>query len=272
MISIITASYNYEKYINETIESILNQTYTDWELIIIDDCSTDNSCNIIASYKDPRIKLLKNEKNLGLKQTLLKGINEAKGDYVAFLESDDLWNKNYLSEKINVIKNNPETALIFNDVELFGDEIKIKRVRKVFENNNKFLSNFTYPKNLFKYINVQNRLLTFSCVMIKKTALKEEFFNTPCDKLLDWWLYIHLAFENDFYYIPLPLTKWRIHSNSYISGKKSRPYLINLEAYLDIYKTRKSDMKLLVFIIKTFILSGFYFITKQFRKLKYLYS
>lgn len=270
MISIITASYNYEKFIAEAINSVLSQSYTDWELIIIDDCSCDNSCKIIESYNDSRIKFIKNKENIGLKNTLLKGINEAQGDYIAFLESDDIWNENYLLEKVNIIEKYPDCALIFNDVELFGDENKIKRVEKIFKKNNEFLSKFNYPKNLFNYINIQNRILTFSAVMIKKSAIEKQFFDTPADKLLDWWLYIHLAENNDFYYIPQKLTKWRLHKNSYISAKKTRPCLINLEAYFDIYKKRKTDIKLLIFIINTFILSCIYFIKKQMRKILFI--
>lgn len=70
MISIVTASYNYEQYIVETIQSVINQTYTDWELIVVDDCSTDNSVEVIKSFNDERIKLFVNEKNLGLKGTI----------------------------------------------------------------------------------------------------------------------------------------------------------------------------------------------------------
>ena len=266
MISIITASYNYEEYIKPAIESVLAQDYSDWELIIVDDCSTDNSIKVIESFQDSRIKLIKNEKNLGLKQTLLKGIENASGEYIAFLESDDIWRLDYLSKKKAVAEKFPDAALIFNDVELFGDDRKVSRVQKIFWQNNEFLSRFTYPKNLFKYLNVQNRILTFSAVMIKKSMLNPEYFNTPADKLLDWWLYIHLAENNDFYYIPEKLTGWRLHPKSYITAKKSRPCLINIEAYFDIYKTQKKNLGLLLFIGFTIILSGLYFIRKQIRK------
>ncbi len=269
MISIITASYNYANYIKECIDSVLSQDFTDWELIIVDDGSVDNSVEIIKSYTDSRIRLIRNEKNSGLKQTLLRGIQEAGGEYIAFLESDDIWRTDYLSKKNDIIQKYPDAALIFNDVELFGDADKIFRVKKIFEKNNDFLSKFTYPKNLFKYLNVQNRILTFSAVMIKKSVLTEEVFNTPVDKLLDWWLYIHLAKENYFYYIPEKLTKWRIHQKSYISAKKRRPCLINIAAYLDIYNKNKKDTALLIFIIKTLVLSGIYFIQKQFRKVQF---
>ena len=105
MISIITASYNYENYIKETIESILAQTYSDWEMIIVDDGSKDNSINVIKSYcdRDSRIKLFTHDenKNKGLAATLQLGLKEAKGDWIIFLESDDYIAPNYIAKKID---------------------------------------------------------------------------------------------------------------------------------------------------------------------------
>ena len=95
-ISIVTASYNYQDYIKETIQSVLDQTYSDWELIIVDDCSTDNSVDVIKSFSDDRIKLFINEKNLGLAETIKLGIENATGEWIAFLESDDILREDYL--------------------------------------------------------------------------------------------------------------------------------------------------------------------------------
>lgn len=98
LVSIITPSYNSAKFISETIESILAQTYTNWELLITDDCSSDNSCAIINDYaiKDKRIKLFQLTKNSGAGVARNNSLKEAKGDYIAFCDSDDCW----LSEKL----------------------------------------------------------------------------------------------------------------------------------------------------------------------------
>lgn len=114
-ISIVTASYNYENYIKETIKSVLNQTYQDWELIIIDDCSSDNSVNVIKSFQDDRIKLFVNKQNLGLAKTLKLGIEKATGDWIVFLESDDLITSDYLAKKVQIIQKHKNINLIFND-------------------------------------------------------------------------------------------------------------------------------------------------------------
>jgi len=105
-VSIITASYNTATFIGETIESVLNQSFQDWEMIIIDDASTDNSIEIIQLYqkKDSRIIYHKRETNGGAALTRNDGIQIAKGRYIAFLDSDDLWQYNKLEEQINFMK------------------------------------------------------------------------------------------------------------------------------------------------------------------------
>ena len=142
-VSIITASYNYEKYIEETIQSVIQQTYTDWELIIVDDGSSDNSIKIIKKFceKDNRIKLYthENNQNKGLKETLLLGISKAQSNWVVFLESDDLITADYLKKKIDIIQKYPQVGLIFNDVQLFGDEKKVYINTPIFKSNHNFL-------------------------------------------------------------------------------------------------------------------------------------
>lgn len=93
LVSIIIPCYNSSKFISQTIESVLNQTHQNWEMIIVDDCSTDNSIQIITEYikNDERIKLIKLEKNSGPAIARNKATEEAKGRYIAFLDSDDVW-------------------------------------------------------------------------------------------------------------------------------------------------------------------------------------
>ena len=109
-ISIITTSYNYENYIKETIESVQAQTYKDWEMIIVDDGSTDNSVDVIKSYveKDSRIKLFQHEncQNKGLCESLKLGITKSQGDWLIILESDDTIVNNYIEEKLKIINEN----------------------------------------------------------------------------------------------------------------------------------------------------------------------
>ena len=92
LVSIIMPSYNTANYISESINSVMNQTYKNWELIIVDDCSTDNTDEIVKKFlKDKRIRYFKNNKNSGAAISRNKALREAKGRWIAFLDSDDLW-------------------------------------------------------------------------------------------------------------------------------------------------------------------------------------
>lgn len=107
LVSIVTPLYNSEKYIEETIESVLCQTYQNWEMLIIDDCSTDNGAKVVKKYlTDKRIKYFKLEKNSGAAICRNKAIEISNGEFIAFLDSDDLWKKEKLEKQVNFMKKN----------------------------------------------------------------------------------------------------------------------------------------------------------------------
>ena len=108
LVSIIVPVYNAEKFIKDTIQTVLDQTYKNWELLLINDCSNDNSTNIIEEYKknDKRIHLINLEENSGAAIARNTGIDNAQGRYIAFLDSDDLWNEKKLEKQLNFIKRN----------------------------------------------------------------------------------------------------------------------------------------------------------------------
>lgn len=272
-ISVLMSSYNYAQYIEKAIDSVINQTYENWELIIVDDGSLDNSVEIIKSYekKDSRIKLLQhnNCQNRGLKETLLLGLKNANGDWIAFLESDDFWEPANLEEKIKIIKKYPDNKLIFNKVN-FVVEDKIINLNKFIKTQEK-LSKMQFPKNMFYDFGTDNMVLTFSCAMVNKEILLDSYFKTSIDCFLDWCLWIHLAYKNDFYYIDEVLTNWRLHRQSYIKkAQKFIFHLVQIQAYKDIYRQEKS-LKLLFFIVCTQIMA--LFVIKPFRFIKkFIYS
>ena len=106
LVSIIMPSYNTALYIEKTIQSVLDQTYPNWELIIVDDCSTDNTDEVLEKIKDTRIHYLKNEKNSGAAVSRNKALRESKGQWIAFLDSDDLWMPNKLEKQIRFMEEN----------------------------------------------------------------------------------------------------------------------------------------------------------------------
>lgn len=106
LVSIITPTYNCGRFIAETIDSVLAQTYTDWEMIIVDDCSTDNTIEVVSQYKDSRIRYIRNEKNSGAALTRNRALREAIGRWIAFLDSDDLWEPTKLEEQLRFMQAN----------------------------------------------------------------------------------------------------------------------------------------------------------------------
>lgn len=100
LVSIIMPNYNGSKYLRETIDSVISQTYTNWELLFVDDCSTDDSLDIVRSYGDQRIKILQNEQNSGAAVSRNRAIEAASGRWIAFLDSDDIWHCEKLSRHL----------------------------------------------------------------------------------------------------------------------------------------------------------------------------
>ena len=122
-VSIITPSFNSKKFISQTIESVLNQTYRNWEMIIVDDVSPDNSNEIIEEYtqKDSRIKLIKLEQNSGPAVARNRAIEEAKGRFIAFLDADDLWHKEKLEKQLTFMEQN-DVAFTFSSYDLIDED------------------------------------------------------------------------------------------------------------------------------------------------------
>ncbi len=123
LVSIITPSYNSVNFIEETINSVITQTHQNWEMIIVDDCSKDNSVELIQEYvnKDSRIKLIQNKENKGAAETRNIALRIAKGKFIAFLDSDDLWLPQKLEKQLNFMKKN-EIAFSFTSYQIIDEK------------------------------------------------------------------------------------------------------------------------------------------------------
>ena len=230
-ISVIIPNYNYEKYIKQTISSVITQTYKNFQLIIIDDGSNDNSLNIIYDYakKDSRIKVLQHhdKKNHGLSATLQLGINAADGEYIAILEADDLWTQNCLELRVETIIKG-DSGIVFNDIKpliMDGANVEwfyayVPRImeehKKRMQEDDKYIE-FEMREEFF----IENKIPTFSCSMIKKDYLKKCCFDTPIQQWLDRWLWCQLAQMTTFMFIPNKLTNWRLHNDSYNNNNQT---------------------------------------------------
>lgn len=124
LVSVIIPVYNGEKFIATTLRSVIHQSYSNWEIIIINDGSTDNTLNIVSDLKDPRIKII-SQNNSGVSASRNAGIGSANGNYLAFLDADDFWHKNNLEKKISFLENNPDIDFVFSDMNNADENLNV---------------------------------------------------------------------------------------------------------------------------------------------------
>jgi glycosyltransferase involved in cell wall biosynthesis len=249
LVSVIMTSYNYAHFISFAIESVLAQDYTNLELLIIDDGSTDNSLEIENEYgsKFHNINLLThpNNENRGIAESLKLGINSAKGKIIAFLESDDVWLPQNLSEKVSLLINHPEIASVFSSIELAGEKI-----------SQKYHDYITYlewagrklnkmKESQLNLILLRNPAATFSNLVFRTGALKNISIDSNFEKWLDWQLLIQATLAGRIGYINNKLIQWRIHSQSmhFIHMKKSGNNSL-AEQREEFFKTIRLKMKI----------------------------
>lgn len=125
-VSVIMPSFNKEKYISKSIESILNQTFKDLELLIIDDASTDKSVDIIKNYQDSRIRFFQNKSNIGIAATRNVGLKNVQGEYIALLDADDLSTEYRIEKEVNFLDNNLNIDVVFGDSRIIDENGVIK--------------------------------------------------------------------------------------------------------------------------------------------------
>lgn len=197
VISVVMPVYNGEKYLREAIDSILNQTYTDFEFIILNDGSTDNTEKIILSYSDPRILYIKNDVNAGIVKTLNRGIGLAKGAYIARMDCDDISVPCRFEKQVEFFRSHADIYVCGTWIKLFNS---VER-------------SFCYPT---RHEDIKSGLLFNPCMahsslMIKKNVFDYSRYDEKYDKIEDYALWLDLADNFKFANIPLFLLKYRIH-------------------------------------------------------------
>lgn len=234
LVSIITPLHNGEDYVRETIDSVLAQSYNNWELIIVDDCSKDSGVNIVKEYMliDKRIKLIQNENNSGPALTRNTAINAAEGEFIAFLDSDDLWTSDKLSVQIEfMIKNNyPFTFSYYNQITEDGNFIKA-------------VDNLTLKVNYLSSIK-SNKIGCLTAVY--NVTYFGKVYMENIAKRQDYTLWLKLLKRVDYAYcVPQVLANYRIRKNS-VSSNKIKLVKYHWHIYRNIEK--HSFVKSLYFI------------------------
>ncbi len=194
--------YNGERYLNQAIDSILFQTFADFEFIIVDDGSTDGSLGIIKSYEDRRIRVIQNEKNLGLIDTLNKGLDLARGEFIARMDQDDICMKDRLEEQISVMKSSPNVGVCGTWARLInktGDYIgKLKT---------------PVGRDLQSLYWRPSPVLHPTC-MIRTSVLNDARYDPHFQNAEDYELWMRLARKTSFCNIPRYLLRYRIHDTN----------------------------------------------------------
>ena len=169
--TVIIPLYNKEKYIENAIQSILNQTFTDFEVLIVNDCSTDKSIEIASKFVSEKMQIIHHEKNSGLAATRNTGIKKATSNYVAFLDADDLWKPLFLEKIFHLIQNFPEARIFGTNYE----EIWYKTIQKPHNNSDSLPENFFGYVNFFK-INTKQGLYNHGSVCLHKEVYENVGF------------------------------------------------------------------------------------------------
>lgn len=218
LVSVIMPSWNTADFIAESIRSVIAQTYTDWELIIVDDCSTDNTDEVVASFHDSRIRYFKNEKNSGAALTRNRALREARGEWIAFLDSDDLWEPEKLERQIAFMKKN---GYVFS----YHEYMKIDEQSKPLgiyvsgpeRVTRRKMYNYGYPGCLTFMYNAKK----FGLIQIKDIK-----------KNNDYAILLKLCKKADCYLLPENLAKYRIRKRSISHDKLSK----KLKSHYDLFR------------------------------------
>jgi teichuronic acid biosynthesis glycosyltransferase TuaG len=210
LVSVVMSSYNHEKYIGESIESVLNQTFPDLELIIVDDYSIDSSQQIIANYqnKDPRVHGIFHQKNMGITQTLNDCLDQVKGKYVCFLDSDDLWVKDKLERQLEVLKKD-DSKLLWSQGELINS--KGNKTGKLIT---EYLNAPNQKSgNLFLEL-LREQFIFRQSLIFKAEFLKNIRFDSALRYVNDHRFMVDLSVNNQFLFMPETLALYRVHGNN----------------------------------------------------------
>ncbi len=221
LVSVIIPSYNYSRFITEAIDSVVNQTYQNWELIIVDDGSRDNSVEIIKNYlsKFPdKIFLFthSNNENKNLKATLELAFTKIKGDIVAFLDADDIWEINNLEKKVFYFHKFQSCSLVYSDLDLIGKKEDILSKYKDYLAYSRYIGRKQFGKEFdaMKYLKERNPIISFSNIAIRANVVPLIRLSKEFEIWSDWVVSIYASRKGKFFYIPEKLFKWRIHKES----------------------------------------------------------
>lgn len=241
-VSVVMPAYNAEKYIEDAIESILNQTFTDFEFIIINDGSSDKTKSIIQAFHDSRLVYLENSKNLGIVETLNKGLNYASGEYIARMDADDIAMPKRIEKQIKTMERNRTIGVLGTGTRVFGDGIE------TYDSHSSLNSDELKANLLF------STCLCHPSVMIRKNVLDRHYlkYDSQFKGAEDYKLWWDIVQVSKLSCLPEPLHCYRIHPNqiSQVKDKIYKDLLFRmLNVRLDTLDVKLSDPEKDVFLL-----------------------
>ena len=221
LVSIIMNCHNGEQFLNQSLKSVIDQTYENWELIFFDNQSNDNSKKILQSFKDKRIKYFSSNKLLDLYAARNIAIEKSKGKYIGFLDCDDIWSSNKLEEQIKFLKKNNQYKIVYSNYFILEEK-----------NNKKFVKFKSKLPSGF----ITQKLLNFYCIGILSVLLEKSFFklnsfNNNYNVIGDFDYFINLSQKFEIGCVQEPLAYYRIHGNNF-SLKKIDVYINELSKWI----------------------------------------
>ncbi len=209
LVSVVLPVYNGEKYLAESLDSLLAQTYQNWELVIINDGSTDGTENLISKYQDKRIRYLPNDGNKGIIFSLNRGLRESNGVYIARLDADDIALPHRLEKQVGFLSENPDYALCGSYFQTI-------------DSNGRFLKNVRFPAN---NRDAQSYLLLHNCfchsaIMMRTSIAKELKYDEKFQVCEDYDLWYRISRTGKILNLPEFTTLYRVHDNN-MSTRKS---------------------------------------------------
>lgn len=220
-ISVIVLSFNYENYIKDNLQCLLNQTETNFEVIIVDDGSKDNSYDVINSIIAKNQTSIKirvychdNHQNKGIIESYKYALSKCNCEYVAFCESDDYWHPDYIKGLLSTIESS-KASFIACKISCVNQSSNAKYDEYVEHCNNRLERISSQNENIFRYLLRGNPLPTFSAVCVKKDVLLSCDFNSVYPPYLDLWLWRQIGMEHNIVFSKNSVCYWRKHDSSY---------------------------------------------------------
>lgn len=243
MITILMATFNGEKYVEEQIESLLNQTYKDFKIIICDDCSTDNTYSILKQYQEKyseKIKVFKTEKNTGsAKYNFLNMIINYKDDYVMFCDQDDVWKSDKIQLTLNEMKrmesiHKKETPIVVHtDLTIVDDKLNV-----LYESF-KYQMKADYNKTKINNVVIQNNLT--GCTGMINRALSEMIVKEPDYFVMhDWWVMLIGSAFGVISHVDKSTIMYRQHRENQVGAGNIRSLSYRINRFINIEKIKKA--------------------------------